>query len=326
MCSVEIILDALSALFGGNVYKHKTGNSKELTFENYANISFSAGQSELYSNNKKNECNSNGNLNKSTIKTQNDNKVNNYLNVKTLTGKTKEISYDRNDNILKLKKKIQDLEGIPISQQILVFNGIRLEDDKSVLDYNIMNQSTIHLVLKFKGSDLTEYHLPYNLFDPIHNYDFTNVNDKGKTFMRGGLGYERPCGFRRYALKVDDKYADFKWLGCSGNSNYDTEWAVSYHGTKIYDAEPSIINGLKLGNQNNYDIGIYCTPDISVAEKYAEVFTSPKTNKKYKIIFQNRVKPSSIIKCKSKGEPGNYWYIEDGRCIRPYGICVKEVN
>jgi len=144
--------------------------------------------------------------------------------------------------------------------------------------------------------------------------------------MRGGLEYKRPCGWKRYALKVIDKYENNKWLGCSGNSNSNTEWAVSYHGTKNYCVEPIVKKGLKPGNRNIYGIGIYCTPDINTAEKYAEVFTSPKTNKKYKIVFQNRVKPSSIIKCKSKGGPDDYWYIEDGKDIRPYGICIKEIK
>lgn len=45
--------------------------------------------------------------------------------------------------------------------------------------------------------------------------------------MRGGLEYKRPCGWRRYALKVDDKYGDCKWLGYQGNSNNNTEWVFS---------------------------------------------------------------------------------------------------
>ena len=144
--------------------------------------------------------------------------------------------------------------------------------------------------------------------------------------MRGGLEYKRPCGWKRYALKVDNKYGDNAWLGSYGNSNNDTEWAVSYHGTKIYCAEPIAKEGLKPGVRNVYGVGIYCTPNISTAEKYAEVFTSPVTHKKYKIVFQNRVKPSSIIRCKSKGGPDDYWYVEDGKDIRPYSICIKEVK
>ena len=42
--------------------------------------------------------------------------------------------------------------------------------------------------------------------------------------MRGGLNYKRPCGWKRYALMVSDKYEDTGWLGCKGKSD---EWAVS---------------------------------------------------------------------------------------------------
>jgi len=315
----DTLFDALSALFGKNIYKQKTQFSKELTFENYANISFSAGQPEVYLNNKKNQYKTTENLNYLT-------KKNICLFVKTLNGKTLTIDIDYNDTVLNLKRKIYDKEGIHLDKQRLIFDGIQLDDDRKISDYNIVKESTLHLVLRLKGGGWTEYHLPDNFFDPKYDYDFTNVNDKGKTFMRGGLEYKRPCGWKRHALKVDDKYEDTKWLGSNGYSNNNTEWAVSYHGTKIYCAEPIVKEGLKPGNRNKYGIGIYCTPDISTAEKYAEVFTSPKTNKKYKIVFQNRVKPNSIIKCKSKGGPEDYWYIEDGKDIRPYSICIKEIK
>jgi hypothetical protein len=40
--------------------------------------------------------------------------------------------------------------------------------------------------------------------------------------------------------------------------------------------------------------------------------------------FQNRVKPSAIKKASDNGGPEDYWYIEDGKNIRPYSICVRE--
>jgi len=323
------LLDALGALLGGNVYQHKTKVSKELNFENYANITFSAGQPEVYLNNKKNQYKITENQNyledKSILKTPI------RLFVKTLTEKTLTILIDYNDIILNLKRKIQEREGIPIDNQRLIFDGKQLNDDRKISDYNISKESILHLILSLRGGDWNEiggkeYHLSDNLFDPTYDFDFTNVKDTGKTFTRGGLEYKRPCGWKRYALKVDNKYKDNNWLGSEGSSSINTEWAVSYHGTKIYCAEPIVKEGLKPGKHNSYGVGIYCTPNISTAEQYSEVFINKETNKKYKFVFQNRVKPSSIIKCKPKGGPEDYWYIENTKDIRSYGICIKEVN
>lgn len=251
-----------------------------------------------------------------------------YMQVfaKTLTGKTLTIEICPLDIIYTFKLKIQDKEGIPPDQQRILFAGQQLEDNLTIYDYNIEKESTVHLVLRLRGGGFPEFHLPDNLLDPKYDYDFTNKNDNGKKFMRGGLEYKRPCGWKRYALKVKDKYPDTEWIGKKGTSINDSEWAVSYHGTKIYCAEPIAKEGLKPGHRNKFGIGVYCTPDITTAEKYSETFTNPVTKKKYKIVFQNRVKPSSIIKCKEKGGPDNYWYVEDSKDIRPYSICIKEVK
>ena len=247
------------------------------------------------------------------------------VNVKTLTGKNIEINISQSQTCMDLKGLIQDEEGIPPSQQRIIFAGKQLEEDRTIKSYSIQNESTLNLVLRLRGGwgKFEEYYISEELLDEKYNYDFTTINDKGKKFMRGGLEYKRPCGWKRYALMVSDKYKDTAWLGYKGKSD---EWAVSFHGTKIYCAEPIIQDGLKPGSRNRYGVGIYCTPNISTAEKFSEVFTSPTTHKQYKIVFQNRVKPSSIKYCKEKGGPEDFWYNEDGKDIRPYGICIKEIK
>ena len=220
------------------------------------------------------------------------------------------------DTILQLKLRIRGVFGIEPEDQCLSFHGILLDDTYTLAHYSIANISTIKLSVRGKPVEL--FYLDDKYVDSRWDRDFTNIDNGGTKFMRGGHRYHKPYGWKRMGIKVLGKYPGGEaWLGSSGSTG---EWAVTYHGTHEGAFNGICKEGIKIGHRNAYGRGVYSASHIEIAEGYAKKFSLGGIV--YKGVFQNRVNPNDMI---IPGGQPDYRICPNEASIRPYGLCVKKV-
>ncbi len=179
-----------------------------------------------------------------------------------------------------------------------------------------------------KANILNGIVLSPDMFDSRGNQDPYSYEKHG---LRGGKPYNGPIGWTGHGLFVYDQYdgGDNTWLGMTGTN--PREWCVAYHGTSLKFAKSILINKLKAGERQLYEDdddlnhpgqkvgqGVYVTPDISIAEGYAENINN------YKCVFMCRINPKTMREPKSKR---NFWVVSgNSNDIRPYRLLIKYVG
>ena len=118
------------------------------------------------------------------------------LRVSTLTGQVLNIPVKGDDKIEQIEAKIEERQGIPVDQVRLIYAGRRLYRDQTVKECNIQPDDTIYMVLyQVGGGGPLPRVFDTNELDPNFDYDFSDVQDDGKKYMRGAFGafeYKRP--------------------------------------------------------------------------------------------------------------------------------------
>ena len=240
-----------------------------------------------------------------------------------------------------LKEKISEKFSIPYENIYIISYRIDL------LEFTIVILETPFINLKRYENKLNiivncdtlleSVKLSPGFFENKFNRD---INDwETLNLKRGGEKYFPPYGWKGLALKVLNKYdsGDNSWLG---NEGKEGEWAIAYHGIGKGNEFKKLINillyNLKKGpcqlyrsyenirddKMDEVGKGVYLTPDINIAENYANKIQLGERKTNFQFIIMCRVNPNRIRQ--PKGFTNN-WVINDSyEFLRPYRLLIKE--
>jgi|GEM_PF-2673945 len=107
---------------------------------------------------------------------------------KTLTGSTITLEVEPNSTVKYCKKLIKRREKVGVSQQRIIFAGRLLEDNNAKLsDYNIQNESTIHMVLQLRGGGFE--------FSDLKKLEILQLSEEGPSYLtvKAGTNFMGTC-------------------------------------------------------------------------------------------------------------------------------------
>ena len=165
-----------------------------------------------------------------------------------------------------------------------------------------INQTTSKPTIK--ASSLNYLDSKYR--DLSRDCDYSQTNNDGVRSTTGGYSYHCPYGWKFIGIKI--------------NEGETKGWKLSYHGTKSHLFNSICKEGYKVGPRKLFGRGVYSSPCIEMASRYAETFTFEGIT--YIGVLQNRVNQNGV----NIVNDGQYWLCSDPANIIPCGLCVKKVN